>query len=78
MSKIFSYAILLYVILYLTLYHIKPEIVFDNRNNRLRQFGVGYKDTTILPLWLVAIILGILSYFIILYTNHIFLNNIFI
>lgn len=78
MSKIFSYAILLYVILYLTLYHIKPDIVFDNRNNRLRQFGVGYKDTTILPLWLVAIILGILSYFIILYTNHIFLNNIFI
>jgi hypothetical protein len=40
---------------------LKPSFLF-NRDGSLRQFGVGYKNKTILPMWLFAIILGILSY----------------
>lgn len=40
---------------------LKPSFLF-NRDGSLRQFGVGYKNKTILPMWLLAIILGILSY----------------
>jgi hypothetical protein len=40
---------------------LKPSFLF-NRDGSLRQFGIGYRNKTILPMWLLAIILGILSY----------------
>jgi hypothetical protein len=43
----------------------KPNIMFD-KNGKPREFGIGYKNKTILPLWLAVIILAILSYLIIL------------
>jgi len=33
----------------------------------LRTFGLGHRRKTILPIWLLSIILGILSYLFILY-----------
>ena len=42
----------------------KPTIIFD-KAGKPREFGIGYKNKTILPLWLTVIILAILSYFLI-------------
>ena len=67
-----------YIILYSIIIYIKPEIVFNNIRGCLRPFGVGYKHKTILPLWLISIIIAILSYFIVLYILHIRYNSIFI
>lgn len=45
---------------------LKPSFLYK-RDGSLREFGVGYKNKTILPAWLLAIILGILSYIFVLY-----------
>ena len=67
LSKIFiqkyktSFAILLFIILF-SLFHImKPGFAYG-RDGEFREFGVGYKNKTVLPAWIVAIALAILSY----------------
>ena len=59
-------SIVLYVvIIILVLYH-KPYL-FYNTDGSLKQFGIGYKNKTILPIWLFFIVLGILSYLFVIY-----------
>jgi hypothetical protein len=41
--------------------YMNPSFLY-NEDGSLREFGVGYSSKTILPIWLIAIILGILSY----------------
>jgi hypothetical protein len=58
------------IILFLTIFgivqFIKPAFLY-NRDGSVREFGIGYKNKTILPIWLFSIILGILSYLFVLY-----------
>lgn len=74
----FTIIVIVYLLLYILLTYFKPNFIFDNENEILRQFGVGYNNTTIMPLWLCSIILAIFSYFIIIYVLHLKYNNIFI
>jgi len=67
-----------YISLYASVIYIKPSFMYDEKNGSFRQFGVGYKNTTILPLWLVSIILAILSYFACLYIIHLKYDTFFI
>jgi hypothetical protein len=60
------FAIILFVIIFGTIQLMKPNC-FYNRNGSLRDFGVGYRNKTILPVWLLSIILGILCYLAVLY-----------
>ena len=76
-SNITLISIILYLVLFGLIQYIKPNI-FYNTNGSIRQFGIGYKNTTILPLWLISILLAIISYFIVLYVIHIRYNTIFI
>ena len=48
--------IFIYIGLYGVVVFMHPEMVFDNQHNSLRQFGVGYKNTTIVPLWLISVL----------------------
>jgi hypothetical protein len=57
-------SIVIFLILFVLIMFIKPTIIFDS-NGRPREFGIGYKNKTILPLWLTVIILAIVSYFLI-------------
>ena len=70
--------IFLFVILYSIIVFLKPEMIFNNKSDCLRQFGVGYKNTTIVPLWLVSILFAIISYFLVLYILHVRYNSIFL
>ena len=45
---------------------MKPAFLY-NRDGSIRDFGVGYKNKTIVPLWLFSIILSIFSYLFVLY-----------
>lgn len=45
---------------------MKPSFLYG-RDGSIREFGVGYKNKTILPLWLFSIVLGIICYLIVLY-----------
>jgi hypothetical protein len=65
-ENITLFAIILFVIIFGTIQLMKPAC-FYNRNGSLRDFGVGYRNKTILPVWLLSIILGILCYLAVLY-----------
>jgi hypothetical protein len=58
------------IIIFLTIFGIiqmlQPGFLY-NKDGSIRDFGVGYRNKTILPLWLFSIILGILSYVFVLY-----------
>ena len=62
-----SMSILLFITFYAIVNLIKPDFIFDNKKNTIRNFGVGYKNTTVFTLWNVSIFLAIFSYFIIIY-----------
>jgi hypothetical protein len=59
-------SIIVFLILYSLIQMNRPAI-FYNLDGSIRDFGVGYKNKTILPIWLLSIILGILSYLAVLY-----------
>jgi len=60
------FAILCFLILFGTFHTIKPDFAYMP-NGGYRPFGVGYKHKTVVPIWLVAITLAILSYLFILF-----------
>lgn len=59
-------SIILFFFIYSIIMLIKPKIIFKD-DNSLREFGIGYKNKTIIPAWLMAILIAILSYFGLLY-----------
>jgi uncharacterized membrane protein YozB (DUF420 family) len=59
-------SIILFIILFVIIHIIKPLFLY-NSNGSIRDFGVGYKNKTILPIWLLSIILGILCYLFVMY-----------
>ena len=65
-KNITLFAILIFLIIFTTINFIKPAFLF-NENGSIREFGVGYKNKTIMPIWLFSIILGIFSYLFVLY-----------
>lgn len=71
-SKLFN-AIILFLTIYLIVNIIKPGFIFDNRRNCLRQFGIGYKNTSVITLWVFTILLAISCYFAVYYVDY--LNN---
>ena len=65
-----QYSIWLFIIVFVAIYYYKPSAIF-NSDGLVRPFGFGYKNKTIVPIWLVSIILAIFSYLFILYiTGH--------
>ena len=54
-------SIVLFIFLFASFQLLKPGFLY-NKDGSLRRFGVGYRNKTILPVWLLSIILGILSY----------------
>jgi hypothetical protein len=59
-------AILLFLFIFMLVHTMKPVFLY-NKDGSLREFGVGYKNKTFLPLWLFSIVLGILSYLAVSY-----------
>lgn len=61
-----SIAIIIFLISFTLLNYIQPSFLY-NDDGSLRPFGIGQKRKTIIPVWLLSIILGILSYLLVLY-----------
>ena len=59
-------SIVIFIIFFGMIQMIKP-VFFYNVDGSIREFGVGYKNKTILPIWLFSIILGIVCYLFVLY-----------
>jgi hypothetical protein len=65
-ENITLFAVILFVIIFVSIQLFKPAC-FYNRDGSIREFGIGYKNKTILPIWLLSIVLGILCYLAIMY-----------
>jgi hypothetical protein len=59
-------AIILFIIIFSMIQLSKPAFLY-NTDGSIREFGVGYKNKTILPIWLLSIVLGIVCYLIVMY-----------
>ena len=61
---------LISIILFLFIFgliQLSKPACFYNKDGSIREFGVGYKNKTILPIWLLSLVLGILCYLAVLY-----------
>ncbi len=66
-------AIILFIIVFIVIQRFRPTILYE-RDGSLRQFGLGNNKKTVIPIWLVSIILGILCYlFVLMFISN---NNI--
>jgi len=59
-------AVVLFLLIFGSIQFVKPSCLY-NKDGSIREFGVGYKNKTILPVWLLSIVLGLLSYLALLY-----------
>jgi uncharacterized membrane protein YozB (DUF420 family) len=59
-------SIVLFIVIFATIIMGQPAFLF-NQDGSIRQFGIGYKNKTILPVWLLSIIIGILCYLFVVY-----------
>ena len=59
-------SILCFVMMYTILVTLKPSFLY-NRDGTFREFGLGRSKNTIIPIWLMAIVLAVLSYVGLLY-----------
>jgi len=60
-----SIAIVLFLIFFSLFHYMKPNFAYGP-DGEFREFGVGYKNKTVLPVWIIAIVLAVLSYLSIL------------
>tara|TARA_B100000902_G_scaffold133170_1_gene131701 strand:- start:271 stop:519 length:249 start_codon:yes stop_codon:yes gene_type:complete len=65
-KNITSVSIILFVTIFSLIQYFQPSIIY-NSDGSLRQFGIGTKKKTVLPIWLFSLILAIFSYLFVLY-----------
>ena len=65
-KNITSVAILIFIVLFSLIQYFRPAFLYK-RDGSMRLFGIGSKQKTIIPNWLVALVLAFLSYLFVLY-----------
>ena len=65
-NNIVVISISIFITSYTLIVMFKPHFLY-NKDGSLREFGLGFKKKTVVPVWLLSILLGILSYYVILY-----------
>lgn len=66
---IISLSILLFMVCFYMLQYMAPSFLY-NKEGHIRPFGIGYKNKTIIPIWLMTLIMAILSYIIIRFISE--------
>ena len=65
-KHITTLSIIIFVAVFYVVQIAKPHFLY-NTDGSIRQFGLGYRKKTIVPMWLIAIVLSIFSYLGVLY-----------
>ena len=60
------FSIVIFLLLFVIINLLKPSFLYE-KDGSIRNFGIGSRQKTITPIWLISIILGILSYLFVLY-----------
>ena len=61
-----SISILIFLSLFSIIHMVKPTMLYNN-DGSFRQFGVGYKHKTVIPIWSVSMVIAIFSYLAVMY-----------
>jgi hypothetical protein len=59
-------SVCIFLAFFFSIHMLKPSFVY-NKDGSFREFGVGYRHKTVIPIWLVSIVIGIFSYLGVLY-----------
>jgi hypothetical protein len=65
-SNKLNIAIFIFILLFSLIHVAKPGLLY-NKDGSFRQFGVGYRNKTVIPIWIIAIVLAIVSYLYVIY-----------
>jgi hypothetical protein len=65
-ENILLISIILFISIFGLIQMFKPAC-FYNKDGSIRDFGIGYRNKTIFPIWLMSLVLGILCYLAVLY-----------
>jgi hypothetical protein len=65
-QNITSISLIIFISIYSAILYFQPGFLYNN-DGSLRQFGINSSKKTVLPVWLLAIIISIASYFLVLY-----------
>ena len=65
-KNLVAISISVFITTYTIIVLMKPHFLY-NKDGSLREFGIGFKKKTVVPVWLVSILLGIISYYSMLY-----------
>jgi hypothetical protein len=64
--NILSISILIFLLSFFIFVNTKPAFLY-NSDGSLKQFGLGYMHKSVIPMWVLVISLGILSYMTVMY-----------
>ena len=59
-------AVFIFLILFGIINALRPSVIY-NKDLSFRRFGIGYKNKTVIPIWLFSIVLAILVYVVVTY-----------
>jgi protein-S-isoprenylcysteine O-methyltransferase Ste14 len=59
-------AIFVFLVVFSTIHLMKPQLMYNDEGG-FRPFGLGYRNKTVVPIWLVSIFLAIFCYLGVLY-----------
>ena len=65
-KNITSISILIFIVLFVSVQMLKPAFIY-NADGSLKQFGLGKRSKTVIPIWFISLILAIFSYLFVLY-----------
>lgn len=64
-KHIISTTIFIFLIIYFAIIYTKPDFIFTKQGS-IRHFGLGKRNCTIVPIWLLIIVLVIFIYMTVL------------
>ena len=64
--NISTVSIIVFIIFFCFLQAFSPSFLY-NPDGSFKPFGLGYKHKTVIPIWLITLILAIFSYLFVLY-----------
>jgi hypothetical protein len=62
------YSVLLFLIIFSIVHYLKPGLIYNEKGG-FRQFGLGYKQKTVVPIWVFSIVLAVLCYLTLFYVD---------
>lgn len=60
------YSVLLFLTIFSIVQYLKPGLIYNEKGG-FRQFGLGYKQKTVIPIWVISIVLAIACYLFLYY-----------